>query len=177
MGSQLPAAALLKMSLGERLNEILVHWRTEDIHRRDASLPVWEIGRPGLFARHRRQRREAVASCRGELLSALLAADGPIFVNHQEPPNEYVGGDWQRGGGSTWLLPPDLNVHDPMVERWFSLGDWCFYSAPAPVTGSRPDVFRCGAAEILDWMKENSVAAWIESFHDDTDWVVALGTA
>src|SRR6266700_1039102 len=105
------------MSLGERLIEILSRWRGEDIRPREESLPVWDIGRPGLLARRRRQRREAVAACREELLAALLAAGGPIFAVHQEPSDEY---------GVPGVLPPDFDPHDPGVRHWlFVLGGWC----------------------------------------------------
>jgi hypothetical protein len=164
------------MSLSGRLSAILSRSRTEDIRQRDAARQVWDIGGPGILARRKRQRAGAVAACRAELLCALLAAEGPIFLIHHEPPDEYgVPGDWQRVGSLTWRLPAEFNVHDPIVERWlFTLGDWRLYCAPAPVGSQGPDVFRCSADELLTWMKANSVAVLIESFHDDSDWVVAI---
>ncbi len=121
---------------------------------------------------------------------------------HKEPPEEYgVPGTWQPAGDrslkaaatdpvaagfslrplageATWIVPPDFSLDDPVIRHWlFDLGDWRFYIAPGPVAGKSPDVFRCSAAELLAWMSANSVLALIESFHDDTAWVVALGTA
>jgi hypothetical protein len=167
------------MKPSENMSTILVRWQGKDICRRDASLPVWDIGRPGLFARRRRLRRQAVAACRQELLTTLLRSDGPIFIMHHEPPKEYdVPGTWRPAGKATWLVPEDFNLDHPAVKRWlFDLGDWSIYSALQPVEGKCPDVFRCSAAELVAWMSSEKVHTLIESFHDDTVWVVAFNKA
>ena len=77
------------MSLSAHMNAILCRWQSEDIRRRDGSLPVWDLGRPGLFARHRRQRREAVAACRRELLATMLGLERPVFLMSLWTPEEY----------------------------------------------------------------------------------------
>jgi hypothetical protein len=102
-----------------------------------------------------------------------------IILRHHEPPSDYsVPGNWQPAAAATWLVPSDLNLDDPAVNRWlFVLGDWTFYSAPHPVEGKWPDVFRSTAGELVTWMNAQSIRVLIESFHDDTDWVVALGSA
>jgi hypothetical protein len=158
--------------------EIFSRYRSEDIRRRDDSLSVWDIGRPGLFARHRRHRREVVAACRQELLTRLIRSDRPVFLMTQAPPREYeVPGNWQPAAKATWLVPGDLNLDHPIVKHWlFTLGDWRLYSAPGPAQSKWPDAFRCSAAELVAWMSAQAVAALIESFHDDTDWVVAFTT-
>jgi hypothetical protein len=115
---------------------------------RAALLPVWDLGGPGRFARHGRRRWEAVAACRREV-----------------------------AGQATWLVPPDFNPADAAAVRWLSLGGWTFYRAPGPVLGKWPDVFRCGAPELLAWMSARSVQVVLESFYDDTDWVVAVSGA
>jgi len=162
----------------QQVIEIVSRFESTDIRRRGGPLPVWDIGRPGIIARHRHQRREAVAACRRELLNALLGWPRPIFLVH-EPPQEYeVPGEWQPAGKATWLVPPDFSLDHPAVEYWlFAIGNWRIYWASAPVEGDWPDAFRCAASELLAWMRTKSVQALIESFHDDTDWVVALGTA
>jgi hypothetical protein len=162
------------MSLGERIKEILRRWEGADIlRRRDPALPVWDLRRPGRFAR---QRRKAVAACRRELLTTLLGSGGLVFLRHPEPPEQYdIPGNWQPAGKATWLVPPDFNLDHPAVGYWlFHLGNWTFYRAPAPAE-NLPDAFRCSASELLAWMSARSVQALIDSFHDDTDWVVALG--
>jgi hypothetical protein len=162
----------------ECLREILCRWESTDIRRREGFLPVWDLGQPGFLARHRRQRREAIASCRRETLIAFLEGEGSVFLVH-EPPQDYeVPGDWQRVGVATWLVPPDVNLEHPAVAYWlFVVGNWRLYRAPAPTMGNAPDAFRCRAAELLSWMQAESVQALIESFHDDSAWVVALDTA
>jgi hypothetical protein len=157
------------------MNEILSRDESSDLRRRDGSLPVWDLGRPGFFARHHRRRREAVDACRRELLNALLGSPGAVFLMH-EPPQEYeVPGAWQRAGEGTWFVPPHFNFDHPTVEYWlFALGNWRLYQAPAPAEGDWPETFRCAAAELLAWMRARSVKALIESFHDDIAWVVAL---
>jgi hypothetical protein len=166
------------MSLGEHINEILCRWQNQDIRRRDGSLPVWDLARPGLFAQRRRKRRDAVAACRRELLTAVLASDRPLFLMPPGSPTEYeVPGCWQPAGAATWLVPADFDPGHPAVQYWlFALGDWRLYRAPRVAEERSPDLFRCGAAELLAWMDAHAVQALIESFHDDTEWVVALGT-
>jgi hypothetical protein len=164
------------MDLRERMNEVLRRWQGEDVRQRDPALSLWDIGGPGLFTRHRRQRREAVTASRRELLTALLAWDGSVYLVHPELPADYeLPGNWQPAGEATWLVPPDFNPQDPAGQQWLSLGDWRFYCGAGPVQGVWPDVFRCRAAELLSWMSAKSVHVLIESFHDDTDWVVAIG--
>jgi hypothetical protein len=166
------------MIASQHVTEILSRRESTDIRRRDGPLPVWDLGRPGFFARHRRQRREAVAACRRELLNALLGCHGPIFLMHETPQGYEVPGAWRPVGGATWLVPRDFNLDHPAVGYWlFALGNWRLYRAPALAEGNWPDAFRCAAGELLAWLKAKSVWTLIESFHDDTDWVVALDTA
>jgi hypothetical protein len=166
------------MCVCDDLYEILCRWQKQDIRQRDGSALVWDIGGPGLFARHRRKRRDAVAACRRELLTTMLRRDHPVFLMAPESPQEWeIPGQWQTVGEMTWLLPPDFEPDHPAVQRWlFQTGGWRLYQAAAPDAGISPDVFRCRAAELLAYMNTHAVQALIESFHDDTDWVVALST-
>jgi hypothetical protein len=168
----------LDIITNQHMNEVLSRWEGADIRRRDGGLPVWDLGRPGLFAFHRRLRREAIACCRRQLLNGLLRGPRPVFLMH-EPPEEYeVPGQWQRAGEGTWVVPPDLDIDHPAVAYWlFALGNWRLYWAPAPAGRNWPDAFRCAAVELLAWMRAKPVSALIESYHDGTDWVVALGAA
>src|SRR5262245_37040261 len=116
------------------MNEILSRWASANIRRRDGSLPVWDVGWPGFLARQRRQRREAVAACRRELLGALLRGPGPMFLMHEPPAEHGVPGDWQAASEATWIVPPDFDLNHPAVAYWlFALGDWRCYKAPTPV--------------------------------------------
>ena len=163
--------------LSEHLKDIFSHWKTPDIRSRDDSLAVWDIGRPGLWARDRRKRRQAVAECRREILGAVLEFNGPIFVVHEPPLDCDVPGDWQPAGERTWLVPPDFDHNHPGVQYWlFHLSNWRIYCASNPVNGQWLDAFGCSAGELLAWMSARSVAALIQSFHDDTEWVVAFDT-
>jgi len=167
------------MSPGENIISILARWQGKDIRPRDASLTVWDIGRPGLFARQGRRRRQAVATCRQELLTSLLRLDGPLFLTSLEPPQENdIPGNWQPVGKATWLVPGDFDLDHPSVKSWlFDLGMWTIYTAPRSVEGVWPDVFRCRASELVAWMDAEAIRALIVSFHDDTDWVVAVKAA
>jgi hypothetical protein len=92
-------------------------------------------------------------------------------INYQEAPNEYeVPGSWQRAEGTTWLMPANLDVNKPAVERWLALGDWRFYSAGRPVQGNWPDEFRCTASELLSFLEEKSMKALISSFLITSGW-------
>src|SRR5713226_2449091 len=108
------------MSLGEHINEILYRCQSGDIRQRDRIHEVWDVGSPGLFAfRRRRQRCEAVARCRRELLATLLHSGESIFLRHPEAPRDNeVPGNWQPAGEATWLVPSDFNVDDSAVKHW-----------------------------------------------------------
>ena len=134
------------MTNSQHITDILSRSESADIRRREGILPVWDLGRPGLFSPHRRQRREAVAACRRELLKTLLGGQGPTFLVH-EPPEEYeVPGEWQRANEDTWIVPPHFDLDHPAVAYWlFVLGDWKLYRAAAATEGNWPDAFRCTA--------------------------------
>jgi hypothetical protein len=164
--------------LNEHLETILTRRQGEDVRRREANLPVWDLGRPGLFARNRRDRLDAVTGCRAELLAALLGSGGPVYLSHGEPPESYeIPGTWTPAGPSTWLVPRDFDPRHPKARHWlFALGGWNLYTAPAPTSEGWPDVFRCRAGDLLAWMATHSVRDLIVSFWDDTDWVVATSS-
>lgn len=158
------------------MNEILLDWQSEDIRRRHPALPVWDIAWPGLFSRRRRRRREAVAACRKEVRRTLLEGSRPVFLMPNDSPKENeVPGHWEPAGEATWLVPPEFDPDEPRTMRWLSLGDWRLYTALKRTRGNSPDVFRCRAADLLAWMSANGVRVLVESFHDDTAWVVAAG--
>ena len=165
----------MRERLNEHLEAILTRRQGEDVRRREAPLSVWEVGRPGLFARNRRERLEAVAACRAELLAALLGCDGPVYLSHGEPPDSYeIPGTWTPAGPATWLVPRDFGPRQPDAKHWlFSLGGWSLYAAPGAAPVGSLDPFRCPAGDLLAWMKTHSVRAFIASFFDDTEWVVA----
>ncbi len=167
------------MSVGEEFITVLCSFRTEDISRREPSLPVWDVGRPGLFAWRRRERQQAVDRCRAQLLSALLAAEGPTFVVHGEEPQPWeVPGPWECVGPSTWLLPADFDPQEPAARSWlFVVGNGRLYKAAQAALAPLPDSFVCKASELLDWMRQQSIDAWIDSFHDGAAWVVAARPA
>jgi hypothetical protein len=170
-----PSAELF---VGQRLLAILAAHEGPDVRRRDSATAVWDLSHPGLVARRRRQRRAAVEACRGELLGTLLGGE-PVFLLNPESPREWdVPGDWRPAGASTWLVPPGFDPHEPATQRWlFTIGDWCFYLAASAVEEGWPDVFRCSAATLQAWMREKWMQALIASFHDDAEWVVAVGAA
>ncbi len=165
--------------LAEQFEAILTGSEGPEVRRREAGRPVWDLSRPGPFARNRRRRYQAAMSCRDQLLSALLSSGRIICQTHQESPDSYpIPGDWGLVGPSTWLVPQGLDVRYPDVRHWlFDLGGWSMYIAasPAPVDG--PDVFRCRAVDLLAWMNANSVQIMIASFLDDSDWVAAIAAA
>ena len=162
------------MLCGEKMNDILCRWQNDDIGRREGSLPVWDVSCPGLFAR--RQRREAITLCRRELMTSLLGCQEPIFLIHEAPRDYGVPGNWQPASEGTWLTPSDFNLDDQAVQSWLSVGNWTFYSAPAPAEENWPDPARCRAVDLLAWMRTKRVWALIDSFHDDISWVVAFET-
>jgi hypothetical protein len=164
------------MLCNDHMNEILCRWQSKDIRPREGSLAVWDVKLPGIFARRRSQRKDAVAACRRELISRLLACQDPLFLIHESPQDYGIPGEWRLASEATWTVPADFNPNQAAVESWLSLGNWTFYTAPNPAERDWPDPSRCSALDLLVWMKTNSVKALIDSFHDDVTWVVAFET-
>ena len=54
------------------------------------------------------------------------------------------------------------------------VGNWRLYAAERPVTAVPPDAFRSTSQQLLTYLKDQGVVLWIDCFHDDTDWCVAL---
>jgi hypothetical protein len=111
------------------------------------------------------------------LLEALLKPGGPVYIVPPEPPQECdVPGNWERAGHKTWQVPERFDPAGSAVERWLFLpGNWRLYRAAHLVESPWPDLFRSEAGEMLAWMETHAIEAVIESFHDDSEWVVAYG--
>jgi hypothetical protein len=60
------------------------------------------------------------------------------------------------------------------TEPASGMGNWHLYAAEKPVTDVPPDAFRSTPQELLEYLKRQHVVLWIDCFHDDTDWCVAV---
>lgn len=161
------------MDAREAVRAVIECWPREHLARRHPKAEVWALGIPGLLSR----RRGRVASrCQDALFRSLAAAPSPVLICHPESPREHeVPGEWQEVGPSTWYLPRSLDLTAGETRHWlFALGNWTVYGAPEPVLRDWPDPFRTDPERVIEWMEEHAVGYLVDSFHDNTDWLVAL---
>ncbi len=72
-------------------------------------------------------------------------------------------------------MPSSIDLEAKVTQHWlFSLGNWTVYAAPGPVVAGWPDPFRTKPDPLIAWMVEQEVSFLVDSFHDDTDWLVAI---
>ena len=160
--------------MSQGIIEIVTKSGEDYFRRREPGLPVWDAPRPSLLRGLEHGRR--IAALKRDILSELLGSGSPLLIRHADDPNERdVPGAWDLVASSTWVVPPDLDLRNPAVDHWlFSLGNWRCYQSPTAVESSFPDAFRSAARNLLAWMESQSIDVLIDSFHDDSDWVVAV---
>jgi hypothetical protein len=150
-----------------------------DLRRAGDGVLVWRLSDPGVFARDGSERRDALAAAKKRILHVILEEKPPVFINHPDDPGDVglVDG-WERVAGATYALRTGFDFASRAAEYWlFTLGNWCFYSAAAPVTEKWPDSFTDDPVALLTWMRSAGVHALVDSWPDDAEWVVAIGAA
>lgn len=107
------------------------------------------------------------------ILNAAWRSPVPLYLA-PEPPIDPDLSPFVEEDGDAWRI----NTARPASQFYGSvpvgLGNWRLYAAPRAVTLPPPDAFRSAPAELLAYMKSQDVLLWIDCFHDDTDWCVAL---
>jgi hypothetical protein len=143
--------------------------------RQRAGVPVWELHEPGILAWQGSSRRRAIEAAKRALLITMASQTTPCFLSHPDDPGDYCASfTWEPAGTQTWRVPRALALDDPGLSEWlFTLGNWQAYLAPSVVSGRWPDPFRSESATLLSWMQESGVLALIDSFHDDSAWLLA----
>jgi hypothetical protein len=138
-------------------------------------VPVWELHEPGIFAWQRSHRCRVMEATKRALLTTLASQTMPCFLIHPDDPAEYCAAfAWEPAGTQTWRVPRGLAIDEPGLSEWlFTLGNWQAYLAPSVVSRAWPDPFRSDSSTLLSWMEESGILALIDSFHDDSGWLLA----
>ena len=118
--------------------------------------------------------RKSDAEFRQALLDSISTIDIPLFIGLADEPSDprllrYLEGASQ----GTWRVV-DGSPAPVVTHRELRSGNWLLYVAPQPLSDHIPDTFRTAATEIIDFMRAHSVALFIDSFHDDTEWTIGL---
>jgi hypothetical protein len=157
---------------------VLVASEGEDVRRLDPASDVWHIAAPRLFAKSRSARVAQVEACRAATFSALISSMPQVFIQHEDPPDDYgIAGPWVASAAKTWAIPAGFAMDDPASAGWLALGCWTVYAARHPITEPWPDVFRIPPAAAMQWLKAHDAQAAICSWHDDDEWRVIVSTA
>ena len=159
------------------LTPIFARLDARDWHQR-SGVPIWELHEPGILAWRGSERRSAIEAAKRTFLTTLARQPTPCFLVHPDDPTEYCPAfAWEPAGTQTWRVPGALVFDEPGLSDWlFTLGNWQAYLAPSVVAGSWPDPFRSDSSTLLSWMKESGILALIDSFHDDSGWLLAAAT-
>jgi hypothetical protein len=99
------------------------------------------------------------------------------MICHPDPPDaEGLTVTWRpTAQPGAWFLPTDLDFSNAALEHWlFALGNWTVCSHALPLE-SIPAFFRAPVVDSLSWLDARKLDVIIDSFHDDTSWVIGLG--
>jgi hypothetical protein len=164
---QLPGAANLFAPIFAKLD-------ARDLRQRPG-VPVWELHEPGILASQGSNRRRSIEAAKRALLTTLASQTTPFFLLHPDDPADYCAAfAWEAAGTQTWRVPRALAFDEPGLSEWlFTLGNWQAYLAPSVVLGHWPDPFRSDSFTLLSWMQKSGILALIDSFHDDSGWLLA----
>jgi hypothetical protein len=157
---------------------VLSAYEGADVRRLHPQHGIWELVRPGFFARSRRARIARFEACRAEVLRELLAAGSTTFIEHQDPPSDgSVPGRWRSASERTWIVPSGFSAEERATALWLASGCWFFYEAPRAAGEPWPDVFRLPPETVIRWLAAHEVRAAVASFHDDAEWRVMFRSA
>jgi hypothetical protein len=133
---------------------------------------VWIVSRPSWWDGLR--GAGATESTKRQILRAIWDVPQPLFFLCEEPGDPDLAPFLHQELGA-WRIDAQS---DP--DRFYAaypvsaLGNWQLYGAPAPVDGKWPDSFREEPSAIIRFMQTHRMTLLVDSFHDDTDWCVAL---
>lgn len=126
---------------------------------RDAAARVWDLR--GDSAAHVALKTRILEACIAR--GAFLLYGEPLEDPALRASIEVLGEDRHR-------LGPGVPVE--ALSGWLYLGNWQItWPACPPCT---LDVARTAPDEICRFLEEQGLSLLVDSFHDDTDWVVAL---
>lgn len=127
--------------------------------RRAGSEHVWEVS--GDSAAHVALKTRILAACIAQ--RAYLLYGEPLEAPELRATIEELGGDRHR-------LTPGVPVE--ALAHWLYLGNWQMTSPACPARTI--DVARAAPDAIRHFLDAEGIALLVDSFHDDTDWVVAF---
>ena len=108
------------------------------------------------------------------VLDAAWQVPLPLFFLPQRPMDAELA-PFIEAAGSAWRINrsrPASQFYG--TEPVSGLGNWRIYAAEQPVTAAAPDAFRTTPDQLFAYLEAQHVVLWIDCFHDDTDWCVAL---
>jgi hypothetical protein len=107
------------------------------------------------------------------LLAAVWRLPEPVFMNPSIPlDNALVPFVEQMADG--WRLNRSRSAEEfRRTEPVSVFGNWQLYVSPQPVA-AHIDALRTPAEEVLGFMERNKIRLFVDAFHDDTEWLVAI---
>lgn len=129
--------------------------------RRDASARVWDL----------RGDSAAHVALKVVILEACIARGAYLLYGEPlEAGETALRATVEVLGQDRYRLTPEVPVE--ALSHWLYLGNWQIAWPACPARTI--DVARAAPAEISRFLDEQGLALLVDSFHDDTDWVVAL---
>ncbi len=118
----------------------------------------------------------------GDLLDAQVAVmdavrglTDTVFLAIYEDVTEEARRDaWEAAGAHTWRLPESVATR-PLLQVPLEVGVWQLYAASGPAPDrALPDLFRDAESEVASKLFDLGITAMIDSWHDNTEWRVAV---
>ncbi len=116
----------------------------------------------------------ALDSAKQRILSAAWRIPSPLFLVLPEPLQDALVPFVTRDGPA-WRLNRLRSAREFYeTEPASGLGNWQLYAADEALRMATPNTFRVKPEVTLQFMRDNGISLLIDSFHDDTEWCVAL---
>lgn len=116
----------------------------------------------------------AFESTKQQILDAAWRVPSPLFLVTAEPLEDDLAPFLTRDGPA-WRLNRLRSAREFYeTEPASGVGNWQLYAADQALRMATPDTFRVKPEVTLQFMRDNGICLLINSFHDDTEWCVAL---
>ena len=132
---------------------------------------VWDLSvgpwwTPGADHREPEEAKERI-------LAAVWRLPGELFLVPPESPPDELEPWVRRDGSGAWRVNRERPASD-LYARGLREGNWMLYAAPGAWRPPAPSAFKTAPHALVAAMTATKVVLLIDSFHDDTEWRVAV---
>ena len=133
---------------------------------------VWHVPSARLWSGAEQPAR--ARSIRDAAFSALANSGLLVFLrSHEDPQDPELMGRLVEHPNGAWSVRDPASLAS-LVRDELCAGNWTLYAASGPLSEPVPDPFRAEPQDLVDLLRRGGVTLFVDSFHDDTEWIVAI---